>query len=752
MHAGFMTRFLFLILLMTTGLPVAMAQPAMTSVTPRRPLPSYNITDTATVGKWLTLAGKYYPLIGKNGRFGDSSLRYASKAQILAGELKYLKGLQAALILKAKIYHLLQGIAVDAGKSNSYNLTIARFEKEALLIAEKYLNPAAQADLLLGLADAYNWQTEEIGTPSHYYTRAADLYNKQGNVQQHGLALMKLGIAQYHASNLGIAEETLHAALKLLIPLKYNRLHMAYSALSYIRISRGEYKKGTSYGLKAVAIGEQVGDTSIEMAEVYKNAGYCYDVVDDDANIAYYARKAFDIAKKNDNFFEIYSASAQLGKVLRKTSPDSCVSFLKSVLRQYPLPAWHGSLIDAYSEILSAYNMTNQFREAEYYADKMLVLAATLPEMSLSRSYVLTKVINFYVNSKQYAKAAKLLPVCKKIEEQNGQIPALATVYLRMSFVDSAMGNYKSAYESFRTWYTIMDSIEGLEQKKQISELQIAFQTEKQKKDILLLQKDNRRKSDSLNRSSLQRNIVLTLSLFLLIIFCLLYYQFRLKRNAHRQISSKNKMLEKLVQEKEWLLRELHHRVKNNLQTVVSLLESQAVNLKDDALFAIHESQQRVFAISLIHKKLYMDEYVKTVDMAAYIPELVGYIKEMHPGSSIEVRYDIHEITLDISQAVPVALIINEAVTNTFKYAFTADQQRKLLTISMAPAANGNLQINITDNGTGIDHKNATGAGEGLGMRLLFGLTDDIGGTISVINDKGTLIQIEFPPFKEFTA
>lgn len=185
---------------------------------------------------------------------------------------------------------------------------------------------------------------------------------------------------------------------------------------------------------------------------------------------------------------------------------------------------------------------------------------------------------------------------------------------------------------------------------------------------------------------------------------------------------------------------------------MVSLLESQAINLKDDALFAIHESQQRVFAISLIHKKLYMDEHIKTVDMPAYIPELVGYIKEMHPGSTIEVWYDIHEIALDISQAVPVALIINEAVTNTFKYAFTADQQRKLLTISMTPVANGNVQINIIDNGTGIDHKNASGAGEGLGMRLLFGLTDDIGGKLSVINDKGTLIQIEFPPFKEFIA
>lgn len=494
-----MTRFLFLILLMTTGLPVAMAQPAMAPITPKRPLLSHNITDTAKVGKWLTIAGKYYTRVRKSQRFGDSSLWYASKAQNLAGELKYLKGLQAALILKAKIYHLLYGINVDAGKSNSYNLTIARFEKEALCIVEKYQAPAAQVDLLMGLADAYNWQIEETGNHLLYYAQAADLYDKQGNVKQHGLALLKLGIAQYHASNLGVAEETLHAALKLLVPLKYDRLHMAYSALSYIRISRGEYKKGTSYGLKAVAIGEQLRDTSIEMAEVYKNAGYCYDVVDDDANIAYYARKAFDIAKKNHNFFEIYSASAQLGKVLRKTSPDSCISFLKSVLQQYPLPAHHGSLLDPYSEILSAYNMKNQFGEAEYYANKMLVLAAALPEMSLSRSYVLTKVINFYVNSRQYAKAAKLLPVCKKIEEQNGQIPALATVYLRMSFVDSAMGNYKSAYESFRTWYTIMDSIEGLEQKKQISELQIAFQTEKQKKDILLLQKDNRHKSDSLS-------------------------------------------------------------------------------------------------------------------------------------------------------------------------------------------------------------------------------------------------------------
>src|SRR5690606_4720811 len=146
-------------------------------------------------------------------------------------------------------------------------------------------------------------------------------------------------------------------------------------------------------------------------------------------------------------------------------------------------------------------------------------------------------------------------------------------------------------------------------------------------------------------------------------------------QDQQQQINQKNQDLEQLLVEKERLLKEIHHRVKNNLQIVMSLLNSQVASLQDKAaLSAIQDSQNRVQAMALIHQKLYQTEGVARIPMNAYIEEVVDYLQDSYALSrQVSFKLFIEPMELDVNLAVPLGLIINEAITNTFKYAFPAE-------------------------------------------------------------------------------
>jgi two-component sensor histidine kinase len=132
--------------------------------------------------------------------------------------------------------------------------------------------------------------------------------------------------------------------------------------------------------------------------------------------------------------------------------------------------------------------------------------------------------------------------------------------------------------------------------------------------------------------------------------------------------------------EKEWLMKEIHHRVKNNLQIVISLLSTQSNYIDNDIAYnAIRESQHRMQAISLIYQKLYQSENLARVDIRSYIAELVTYLREsFDTDPRIRFELDIVPLDLEVTRAVPLGLILNEAITNAIKYAFPDERTGKI--------------------------------------------------------------------------
>jgi two-component sensor histidine kinase len=200
-----------------------------------------------------------------------------------------------------------------------------------------------------------------------------------------------------------------------------------------------------------------------------------------------------------------------------------------------------------------------------------------------------------------------------------------------------------------------------------------------------------------------------------------------------------------LLEEQERLLKEIHHRVKNNLQVVMSLLNSQAASLQDQAaLSAIQESQHRVQAMALIHQKLYQSEGVARIPMHDYIEEVVAYLHESYClDQLVRFQVEVDPIELDVTQAVPLGLIINEVITNAFKYAFP-EGRPGTVRLTLLRLAEATYQLTIADDGVGLPAHYDPSQSRSLGMTLLHGFSAQLGGELVITSRQGVCISLVF--------
>jgi len=249
-----------------------------------------------------------------------------------------------------------------------------------------------------------------------------------------------------------------------------------------------------------------------------------------------------------------------------------------------------------------------------------------------------------------------------------------------------------------------------------------------------------------------ERTLMITIAGLFLIIIGLLFSRYRLKLRTNRKlelqqeaIAEQNISLRHLVKEKEWLVKEIHHRVKNNFQTVMGLLGTQSGYLQNEiAINAIRDSQQRIHAMSLIHQKLYQTENLSGVSMPDYVHELVDFLKDSHPMDKC-IRFDlrIEPILLDIAHCIPLGLILNEAITNSFKYAFST-REDGMITITFRRKTGDHLLLTIKDNGRGFPPDLDPVKPTSMGMNLMRGLSQEIGAKFSMTSNDGVQISVEF--------
>lgn len=228
------------------------------------------------------------------------------------------------------------------------------------------------------------------------------------------------------------------------------------------------------------------------------------------------------------------------------------------------------------------------------------------------------------------------------------------------------------------------------------------------------------------------------------------YKEYRLRNKYERDCDANDLYIKEVLKEKEWLLREINHRVKNNLQVMISLLNSQEFFLKaPEALEAIKNSQRRLHAISLAYQKVYEPVNPADIDMNVYITELIDYLKdEYKSGEGITCDLHISRIYLPITSAVPIGLIINEAISNAFQYAFPQQTNGKVEIQFVSGLKEGSYKLSIADNGIGMPSSYKSEEIRSLGTSLMMGLSRQLRGELEMKNDQGVSITVEFTNLK----
>lgn len=217
--------------------------------------------------------------------------------------------------------------------------------------------------------------------------------------------------------------------------------------------------------------------------------------------------------------------------------------------------------------------------------------------------------------------------------------------------------------------------------------------------------------------------------------------------NAFDQMVENLKNITISLDEKEVLLREIHHRVKNNLQMVQSLLSLQLNQFSSpEAVAPIKDSMHRITSIAMVHETLYKSNDLSTIDLAEYFQELVKYLmKSLRPSESlVEFECNIVQLPIHLDAVISCGLIINELITNALKYAFAANQQGKIW-VELRKMPNNLVELEVSDNGIGVDDIDSLGEKGSLGLNLVKILAENqLDGTVEIQNNSGLTFIIRF--------
>lgn len=225
----------------------------------------------------------------------------------------------------------------------------------------------------------------------------------------------------------------------------------------------------------------------------------------------------------------------------------------------------------------------------------------------------------------------------------------------------------------------------------------------------------------------------------------------RLTGYYKRQEKSEQVIRDSLA-EKDFLLREIHHRVKNNLQVISGMLELQSALVKDPAArTSLQEGRNRVMSMALIHQKLYQSEDIAQVHMDSYIQSLVADLFSAFgvEEKDIRMRVEAEPVRLNLDTAIPFGLLASELVTNALKYAFPHDggSGGNEIIVSFSEMEDGNYLLNVSDNGIGLPDSFDLETSASLGLKLVHSMVGQLGGKISLDRDHGTSWTISCPPY-----
>jgi two-component system, sensor histidine kinase PdtaS len=660
-----------------------------------------------------------------------------------------------------------QAEALSIRLHNMTGINNARFYKGEIFITERDMPAAEQLldqvddttrlKLLLNLSNVKFFNSDEVperlNRAENFAQQSLALATRLGRKAEENEAMLNIAIIDLEKDAHDDCEKILKKIISDSGNTQYELLRYAYLIYSNLDCSMGNYDKAMNYSLKALGTITNPAD-SLKAGDCYFGQAYTYYLTEN--NI-----RAIEFCQKAIAAYSMYPGEASIVDAINFATVSMTKSnqfrraerFLAEMYSRYP-PENESDKLTYLNTWGYLYKGEKKYAQSKPYFLQVLKIevASHHEEEGIYRN-----MGDLLVQDHKYAQAKPFL--IKALNFPGGQ-PSLRTrqlVHYYLFLCDSAARNYVEAIHELSLSEFLNNKIKDVAKTTQFQNLEVQYETkEKEKKlkiedqDILLLEKTNQIQQANLNRSQLVRKFTVAgLGILLMLLIVSVAY-YRQKQKVNRVITLKNLtitrqnvQLQQLLIDKDWLLKEVNHRVKNNLQTIISLLESQAMYLENDALKAIEISQHRIYAMSLIHQKIYQSEDISTINMANYLPDLTRYLRESF-GSPDHIQFhaNIEPLKLDVSQAIPIALIVNEAVTNSIKYAFP-EARPGVIKVALLQDEDF-VMLQVEDNGIGMSRDVSSDKPASLGLSLIKGLTDDLKGTVQFLTESGTTVIVLF--------
>ncbi|TDE10742.1 tetratricopeptide repeat-containing sensor histidine kinase [Dyadobacter psychrotolerans] len=683
------------------------------------------------------LANYYLFRPGSSSGDLDSTRVYMDQVDKITSENKYKNWYNEVLKLKGKFYY------------QSGNIS------ESQKYFEEIVKSCKNSNDVPGLANAL--MNQGVFLPFNAPGKLALFQQSLALCQKHKLKTLELQviarIATIHfVTDLAASEQDLLAFLKLGQQVGFRHLQYTHNVLAYLYIQTTDYVKAMDHAQQSIKYMRQTGDWVLQSFYYMRIGDVLVRLNRTKEAMAWFEKSLEGPLTRQTQVFWYKSFLSKSRLFLYENRPAEAAAFVNKITASFPPASIFDHMQLAF--VKAEFNASlNRIPEAEQEYKRFLAVADKFPAEHIHNEFpnVFIHLSRFYFNQKNYGQSRLFAQKCFDLSTRQQSVGNLSLSHLMFFRLDSAAGNYVSAIRNYEKYKMLADSTSNIRQREKYDELLVKYETVKKDQNIESLQQSGVVREARLRQSDFEKKLTLGGISILLIFSGLLFRQFRAKQKSNvrlerqqTEISQKNDALHQLVEEKEWLLKEVHHRVKNNLHTIVSLLEHQSDFLTSDALAAIRDSQHRVFCMSLIHQKLYLSENVTTIRFPEYVGEMVAYLAESFKTQH-QIIFDVKvdSIDLEVGIAIPLGLILNEAVTNSIKYAFPSRSGKiEIIGTSMADF----YQLIISDNGNGLPDGFDETKSNSLGFRLMRGLSKEIDAAFEVCSGFGTKIMITLSP------
>ena len=583
------------------------------------------------------------------------------------------------------------------------------FIDEAIEIATKYALDTLLAEAFYAKGYSYDYGGD-LNSAFKYYDLSLQQYDKLGNLVEVLNCMNGKGVAAYFQGDYELA------------------LNNYLSALDYV---------------------DSTGITGVDktIGNLLNNIGVIYRITNQTEEAIEIYQRGLTIYNSNKDSFMIMTAHQNIGVAYTyQNNLDSAIyhldrsnEILEITNNRQELP----SLLNAFAE--AYYNCGQDYDNARKYVIQAEKIGLEFGNQEyLSKIYLLKSEIESGDN-KINAAIEALVKGFKIIDSTDRQDIKL-DFYQQAATVYDQSGDEGRSLEYMKNYMALYKDVQATEKLKAITDAQKKYESIEKEKEI-----DRLRYEEELSslRVSRQQWLLVLAGLSLLVLSYLMYRMFR----QNEEIQQKNGIISKSLAEKEILLKEIHHRVKNNLHFISALLGLQTDHISDQvALDALQEGQDRVQSMALIHQDLYQRDDLTSVSVKDYFVKLTEGLFDsynIHPDN-ISLQLFVADLDLDVDTVIPIGLIVNELVSNCLKYAFSIGE-KGVISVSLQEI-DDRLILTVSDNGKGIAQTEIDNLGDSLGYKLIQALSAQLNGSYQIDGEHGgTIATIEINKYRKST-